>query len=184
MKRISVFLVMFLLLPLVSCGSAEKKENESVKRSSYSSSSRARRPSSSSMKGKCRKGDNEACYKYGLRYYLGKKVRKDYKKAGRFFYRACQGDYVRACYALGVMYKNGKGTEKNCANADKYFELACDSGHQKACDKMWSCKSAPERDPYEYDEYDDYGDSDDYYDESGYVDEEDWDKSDDSWDDF
>ena len=185
MKNFGVFMV-FVFVFLAGCGSVPEKEDEPAGRSSVRSSSENRRSSSNSMKGKCRKGDYKACYKYGLRFYLGKKVRKDYKKAGRMFYKACEGEYMRACYALGIMYKNGKGTSKNCDNADKYFEIACDNGHQKACDKMWTCKSEPERSEYDdYEEYDDYDNSDDYDDDEGYSDEDDsWDEKDDSWDDF
>lgn len=183
MKRFGAFLVAFFVF-LLGCGSVTEKEDESLRKSSYVELyPQKKSPSVSSMKGKCRKGDYRSCYKYGLRFYLGKKVKKDYKKAGRFFYKACQGEYMRACYALGIMYKNGKGTEKNCENADKYFETACDGGHQKACNKMWSCKKDPRKED-NYDEYDDYGDSDDYDDDEGYVDEDDWDESDDGWDDF
>ena len=182
MKNFGVFVV-FVFVFLLGCGSAPEKKDEPVRKNSVRSSV-TRNSSSDSMKGKCRKGDYESCYKYGLRFYLGKKVRKDYKKAGRMFYKACEGEYMRACYALGIMYKNGKGTLKNCDNADKYFEIACDGGHQKACNKIWTCKSDPERDE-SYDEYDDYDNNDDYDDDEGYSEENDsWDEDDDEWADF
>jgi len=181
MRNFGVFIVLVFAVFLIGCGSAPERKDKSGERSSVRSSSTRRGPSSSSMKGKCRKGDYQSCYKYGLRFYLGKKVSKDYKKAGRFFVKACDGGYMRSCYAVGIMFKNGKGTVKNCTNADKYFEKACDNGHEKACSKMWTCKTEPERSD---EEYDDYNNNDDYDDESGYVDENDWDQSDDSWDDF
>ncbi len=181
MKKITILLVFLMAAQFFSCESAPVREDDPVERSSYRTQSRN---TSSGMKGRCRDGDYEACYKYGLRSYLGKKVRKDYKKAGRMFYRACEGKYMRACYALGIMYKNGKGTAKNCDNADKYFEIACDGGHQKACDKLWTCKSDPERDE-SYDEYDDYDSNDDYDDEEGYSEDNDyWDEDEDEWADF
>jgi TPR repeat protein len=184
MRNLGVFMV-FIFVFLAGCGSAPQKKDEPVERSSVRSTSARKNPSANSMKGKCRKGDYQSCYKYGLRFYLGKKVSKDYKKAGRFFVKACKGDYIRACYALGVMFKNGKGTSKDCKNADKYFEKACDNGHEKACTKMWTCQNEPERSEYDdYEEYDDYNTNDDYEDESGYSDENDWDQSDDGWDDF
>ena len=80
-----------------------------------------------------KKGNGEAQYELGLRYYRGAGVDVDYAKAKQYLESAVDNGIDSASYYLGVIYYNGKGTPTNHAKAKEYFEKA-----EKKCDNVFS----------------------------------------------
>ena len=77
-----------------------------------------------SLKSLAEKGNSEACYELGLRYYRGIGVAVNYEKARQYLEVAEQKGVSSASYYLGVIYYNGKGTPTNHVKAREYFEKA------------------------------------------------------------
>lgn len=59
------------------------------------------------------KGDAEAQLKLGLKYYFGKGVEQDYKKAFELFKKSAEQGNKTAQYNLCIVYGLGRGVEKN-----------------------------------------------------------------------
>lgn len=75
-----------------------------------------------SLKSLAEKGNGEASYELGLRYYRGIGVDVDYEKARGYLEDAEKKGVGGASYYLGVIYYNGKGTPTNHQKAKEYFE--------------------------------------------------------------
>lgn len=75
-----------------------------------------------SLKNLAEKGNSEACYELGLRYYRGIGVGVNYEKARQYLEVAEQKGVSSAAYYLGVIYYNGKGIPTNHVKAREYFE--------------------------------------------------------------
>uniref|UniRef100_UPI0038B3064D tetratricopeptide repeat protein n=1 Tax=Campylobacter taeniopygiae TaxID=2510188 RepID=UPI0038B3064D len=85
-----------------------------------------------------------ACGNLGILYTKGLGVERDYKKAHKFYYKACsgyndipdinKGDMAKFCYNLGIFYVFGKGGEYNLSEGGKCLNLAC-TLDRTYCDK-------------------------------------------------
>lgn len=133
--------------------------------------------SSGNLKSQCNRGNGKACYKLGLAFHKGRGVKQNYKKAGKYFYKACKVNFPDGCYSVGLLYMKGNGVVENCEKADDYFNKACKTGHKKACSLMWKCqnKDSEEKEEYddeEYSSYDEEGDS--YEEEEENSEDEEW----------
>ncbi len=83
----------------------------------------------------CAKGAGEACYELGHAYETredlwgqqvrGDGVKRDDRKAARYFRMACDAGKKDACRSLGRMYEAGKGVMKDSAEAARYYHKAC-----------------------------------------------------------
>ena len=69
-----------------------------------------------------KKGNGDAQYELGLRYYRVIGVPADYGKAREYLESAVNNGVNSAAYYLGVIYYNGKGTPTNHIKAKEYFE--------------------------------------------------------------
>lgn len=59
------------------------------------------------------KGDADAQLKLGLKYYFGKGVEQNYKKAFELFKKSAEHGNKTAQYNLCIVYGLGRGVEKN-----------------------------------------------------------------------
>ena len=90
------------------------------------------------------KGDAEAQYMLGIRYYNGIGVAKDQAQAVSWWRKAAaQGD-TNAQFNLGFCYTYGEGVAKDHVEAAKWYRKAADQGHTKAQDKLGYCYAAGE----------------------------------------
>jgi TPR repeat protein len=65
-------------------------------------------------------------------YFLGQGVKKDERKAAKWFHIAAESNYPLAQHTLGVMYENGKGVNKDRRKALKWYRMAADRGYVDA----------------------------------------------------
>jgi len=79
-----------------------------------------------------KKGFAQAQYNLGVMYEKGKGVKKNLKKAKKWFQFAAEQGVVKAQYKLGLMYGKGKGVAKDYSKAIKWWNLAADQGNGKA----------------------------------------------------
>ena len=73
---------------------------------------------------KSKRGDASAQYLLGFMYVNGDGVRKDYKKAVKWFTNAADQGHARAQNNLGYRYSKGLGVEKDYKKAVKWFTKA------------------------------------------------------------
>lgn len=71
-------------------------------------------------------------FEKGCKFYFGKKVPIDYKKAHTYFKKSADEGFVPAQYNLGIMYLNNQGVEKDIQKAISYFMLASDQNYTNA----------------------------------------------------
>ncbi|MHB1679962.1 MAG: tetratricopeptide repeat protein [bacterium] len=64
------------------------------------------------------------CDNFGVKYYAGIGVLKDYKKAFNLFKKSANKNNPYGQLNLGYMYAEGKGTAKNLSNAKLYIDKA------------------------------------------------------------
>ena len=84
------------------------------------------------LKVKAMAGDAEAQYNFGLMYYLGEAVTKDYSEALRWWRMASKQDYAPAQSAIGEMYENGEGVMKNYSEAFTWYPRAAENAYYPA----------------------------------------------------
>lgn len=78
-------------------------------------------------------GDVNAQFDLALRYNQGSNgVKKDYKKAEKWYRKAAEQGDADAQNNLGVMYANGQGTPKDEAEAVKWYRKAAEQGEAYA----------------------------------------------------
>ncbi len=70
------------------------------------------------------KGDNRALYALGTWYFYGKYVKKDKRKAIKFYKKAAKSNNPDAQFDLALCYENGEGIKKDTKRA---FELYLDA---------------------------------------------------------
>ena len=75
------------------------------------------------------KGDAQAQFNIGLRYYSGKGVTKDIVEAARWFRKAAEQGNAFAQHSLGNCYSRGSGVAKDLDEADKWYRKAAEQGY-------------------------------------------------------
>lgn len=78
------------------------------------------------------RGDANAQYKLGLRYYKGVGVAKDTTEAVKWFRKAAELGNVKAQYELGHCYEFGLGVDKDYVETIKWFRKAAEQGDAEA----------------------------------------------------
>ncbi len=78
------------------------------------------------------KGDMNAQYKLGTRYYAGDGVIKDYSQSALWYRRSAEQGNIDAQYSLGNMYLMGEGIAQDDKQATHWYALAADQGHVSA----------------------------------------------------
>ncbi len=68
----------------------------------------------------------------GRKYYNGRGVNKDYKKAFEYFSQAAQKGNLQAQYNLGIIYENGKGVKQDYQEAMKWYLKVAAQNYVKA----------------------------------------------------
>jgi uncharacterized protein len=89
----------------------------------------------------CKKGDAQACYNLGSLYDSGKDLKKNAKKARKFYRKAAiiykEGCEVKKnlkyCIYLSYLYEMGKGVKKNPKKFMKINNDVCNKGDGEAC---------------------------------------------------
>ncbi|WP_191337713.1 tetratricopeptide repeat protein [Helicobacter pullorum] len=85
----------------------------------------------------CIKGDDQSCFKVGLEYYKGEKIKQDFLAAYEFFNKVCDKnsgkENLSACTILGVMFVRGEGVKQNFQKAKEYFDLSCQQREGMGC---------------------------------------------------
>ena len=81
----------------------------------------------------CKSGNYKSCYLVGKAYFEGKIIKKDLKKAIRYFEKSCNGNYDISCNVLGYLYADGVGVKKDYGKVAKFFMKSCDLGNIEAC---------------------------------------------------
>ena len=82
-----------------------------------------------SLEGECRRGRNEACYKYALQLLK----QKQEKKAVEILRTTCDKGNMDACRDLGVCYQKGMGIEKNAEKSAELYTSGCDNQDWVSC---------------------------------------------------
>lgn len=83
----------------------------------------------------CLQGNELACMQLGGNYYRGVMLKHDFKKARKYFYKACtiRGNSGMGCYYLSQIYYAGYGVKRNRKEAKRYAAHACKLGYKEAC---------------------------------------------------
>lgn len=71
-------------------------------------------------------------FEKGCKFYFGKNVPVDYRKAYTFFKKSADTGFAPAQYNLGIMYLNNQGVEKDVQKTISYFMLASDQNYANA----------------------------------------------------
>lgn len=74
------------------------------------------------------------CANLGNIYYKGTVYKKNYKKAKKYYDKACVLHDNAACFNLGVIYQQGTGVKKDNVTALKYYKRACQHNFDKGCE--------------------------------------------------
>ena len=77
-------------------------------------------------------GESEKYYQQYLRYYHGKGVPVDMKKASHYCKLAADKGHIKSMFNFGFMLERGRGVSKNEEEACRYYKMAADKGHVKA----------------------------------------------------
>lgn len=72
------------------------------------------------------KGDAEAQFYLGERYYFGRGLPQDYEKAATWFLRSAEQGYSEAQWYIGKLYYRGEGVLKDLRQARSWFERCVD----------------------------------------------------------
>ena len=82
----------------------------------------------------CDKGDGNACFTLGRRFYKGEGVKKDDVRSLRLFEKGCvESGNASSCTNAGGFYEFGIGTSINYTVAAKRYKIACDKSSKGAC---------------------------------------------------
>ena len=136
------------LLPISSAGSApSKEERHTLRRPTCPSGMQrigskcvkarsgpicsARSPKACAKP--CKRGDALACAQYGYALRYGKGVRKNRKRAAKYFRRGCEKGHAAACYYLSSQYRSGRGVAKDTTESIRLADRGCALGSGRAC---------------------------------------------------
>ncbi len=102
--------------------------------------------SDNSLKARAERGDGQAQYELGVRYFEGREVPKDLIEALRWFKMSADNGVASGQIKLGWMYENGKGVAQDTAEARRWYARAADQGNpfaEKALKNLDGKKSKP-----------------------------------------
>ena len=85
------------------------------------------------------------CANLGSLYEQGFGVKKDAKKAGEIWRKACEAKDGMSCFNLGVIYYNAAFGEKDADSAKNYLQKACAYGWKDGYDVAQAIEKAPKR---------------------------------------
>jgi len=88
------------------------------------------------LKKSCKRKDANSCLDVGILYQMGKRVKKDYKKAKFYYEKACNLKNKEGCMYLADAYYFGEGTSQNYTLAKKYYKHSCKLHHKPACKSL------------------------------------------------
>lgn len=75
-----------------------------------------------------KQGDAAAQFVFGLLYYMGQGLPKNYAEAVKWFHKAAEQGNVEAQVMLGTMYRDGQGLPQNYTEAAKWYRKAAEQG--------------------------------------------------------
>lgn len=78
------------------------------------------------------KGDANAEYSLGHKYYHGEGFPQDYAQAARWYSKAAEQGYAKSQYALGYMYYYGQGVPQDYTEAVHWYREAADQADARA----------------------------------------------------
>jgi len=78
------------------------------------------------------KGKHLAMNIIGEKYYYGRGVRKNYKKAREWYEKSAERGNADAMFSLGLMYENAKGVSKDYKKAREWYEKSAERGNDDA----------------------------------------------------
>ena len=81
-------------------------------------------------------GDNISQNEIGKCLLFGYGIKKNYKKAKMWFYRAVEGNCNDSLYYLGYIYENGLGVEKKYSDAIYWYVLAAEKNDTRAMNRI------------------------------------------------
>jgi hypothetical protein len=85
-----------------------------------------------SLRKQADKGDRQAQFNLGVRYFQAVGVAQDYAEAMRWFRKAADQGLASAQFNVGLMYYKGRGVAEDDAEARRWFRKAADQGHSAA----------------------------------------------------
>lgn len=77
-------------------------------------------------------GNADAQHLLGLMYYMGRGVRRDYRQAFAWHYKAAQQGKADAQYVVGAMYYTGNAVPQDQLLAVQWFRKAAEQSHPDA----------------------------------------------------
>ncbi len=77
-------------------------------------------------------GIAKGAYELGLVFRSGRLIRKDYKKARKWFLLASENGHANANNQLGLLFESGKGVKRSYGQAVKYYKIGAKRGDQFA----------------------------------------------------
>ena len=78
----------------------------------------------------------EELYQTGEKYFYGRGVPRDRKKACEYYLRAAELGHAEAQYSLGFCYEYGVGVARDTQKAREWLGKAAAQGHEKARDQL------------------------------------------------
>lgn len=104
------------------------------------------------LKKDAERGNAEAQFSLGVKYYKGKDVTKNLREAARYFKLAADQGNASAQSWLGECYFDGEGVQQNYQEAVKYLKLAAEQGKSRAQYYVGYCYSNGKGVPVNYEE--------------------------------
>ena len=75
-------------------------------------------------------GDQEAAFKLGMSYEMGRGLEQDAQRAVYWYMRAAQAGHLHAQHNLAVAYANGDGIQRDIEQAMQWWQLAAHRGNR------------------------------------------------------
>ena len=88
---------------------------------------------------KAKRGNRDAQFAVGEKYYKGNGVDKNYAEAVKWYRKAAEHGYAKAQCDLGTCYYEGHGVSKDYQEAVKWFRMAAGQGSEKAQHNLGLC---------------------------------------------
>ncbi|HTL16515.1 MAG TPA: tetratricopeptide repeat protein [Patescibacteria group bacterium] len=88
------------------------------------------------LESRAERGDNNALYLLGKRYFDSAMSPRDYARAARLIRQAAEHGHPAAETALGLLYENGLGSPRNYLAAVRWFYQAANQGYPVAQNEL------------------------------------------------
>jgi hypothetical protein len=89
-----------------------------------------------SLEDRAIRGEANAQYQLGKRYFDNALCPRDYEQAARFIRKSADQGYAKAQTGLGLLYENGLGVPKNYTEAVKWLRRGADQGSSVAQNEL------------------------------------------------